>query len=68
MRRVHPVRLLIASCSVDYSGRLSTHLPEAVRLLMIKPDGGVSVWLDGGSSVKPQNCGKPADFCPMRIG
>jgi RecB family endonuclease NucS len=49
------VRLLIARCSVDYSGRLSTHLPEAVRLLMFKPDGGVSVWHDGGSSVKPQN-------------
>ena len=40
---------------MDYSGRLSTHLPEAVRLLMFKPDGGVSVWHDGGSSVKPQN-------------
>jgi RecB family endonuclease NucS len=49
------VRLLIARCSVDYSGRLTTHLPEAVRLLMFKPDGGVSVWHDGGSSVKPQN-------------
>ena len=49
------MRLLIARCSVDYSGRLSTHLPEAVRLLMFKPDGGVSVWHDGGSSVKPQN-------------
>jgi RecB family endonuclease NucS len=49
------VRLLIVRCSVDYSGRLTTHLPEAVRLLMFKPDGGVSVWHDGGSSVKPQN-------------
>jgi RecB family endonuclease NucS len=49
------MRLLIVRCSVDYSGRLSTHLPEAVRLLMFKPDGGVSVWHDGGSSVKPQN-------------
>ncbi len=49
------MRLLIVRCTVDYSGRLSTHLPEAVRLLMFKPDGGVSVWHDGGSSVKPQN-------------
>jgi endonuclease len=49
------VRLIVARCSVDYSGRLSTHLPEAVRLLMIKADGGVSIWHDGGSSVKPQN-------------
>jgi len=49
------MRLLIARCSVDYSGRLTTHLPEAVRLLMFKADGGVSIWHDGGSSVKPQN-------------
>jgi RecB family endonuclease NucS len=49
------VRLIVARCSVDYTGRLSTHLPEAVRLLMIKADGGVSIWHDGGSSVKPQN-------------
>jgi endonuclease len=49
------MRLLIARCSIDYSGRLTTHLPEAVRLIMIKNDGGVSVWHDGGSSVKPQN-------------
>jgi RecB family endonuclease NucS len=49
------MRLLIARCSVDYTGRLTTHLPEAIRLVMFKPDGGVSIWHDGGSSVKPQN-------------
>ena len=49
------MRLIVARCSIDYTGRLTTHLPEAVRLLMIKADGGVSVWHDGGSSVKPQN-------------
>jgi len=49
------VRLIVARCSVDYTGRLSTHLPEAVRLLMVKADGGVSIWHDGGSAVKPQN-------------
>jgi hypothetical protein len=49
------VRLIVARCAVDYTGRLTTHLPEAVRLLMIKADGGVSIWHDGGSSVKPQN-------------
>ena len=49
------MRLIIARCSVDYTGRLDTHLPEAVRLLMFKADGGVSIWHDGGSSVKPQN-------------
>ena len=49
------MRLIVARCSIDYTGRLTTHLPEATRLLMIKDDGGVSVWHDGGSSVKPQN-------------
>jgi endonuclease len=49
------VRLIVARCEVRYSGRLSTVLPEAVRLLMFKSDGGVSIWHDGGSSVKPQN-------------
>jgi RecB family endonuclease NucS len=50
------MRLIVARCAVDYTGRLTTHLPEAVRLLMIKNDGGVSVWHDGGSAHKPQNC------------
>ena len=49
------VRLIVARCSVNYTGRLATHLPEAVRLIMLKQDGGVSIWHDGGSSVKPQN-------------
>ena len=49
------VRLIVARCSASYTGRLSTYLPEAVRLLMIKSDGGLSIWHDGGSSVKPQN-------------
>jgi endonuclease len=50
------VRLIVARCSVSYSGRLTTHLPEAVRLLMIKADGTFMVWSDtSGSSVKPLN-------------
>jgi RecB family endonuclease NucS len=49
------MRLVIARCEVEYTGRLTTRLPEAVRLLMIKADGGVAIWHDGGSSVKPQN-------------
>jgi RecB family endonuclease NucS len=50
------VRLIIARCSIEYTGRLSTHLPEAVRLLMIKSDGTFMVWSDGGGQkVKPQN-------------
>jgi RecB family endonuclease NucS len=49
------MRLIVARCAVDYTGRLTTHLPKAVRLIMIKNDGGVSVWHDGGSAHKPQN-------------
>ena len=50
------MRLIVARCSIDYRGRLSTHLPEAVRLLMIKPDGTFMVWSDGGGQkVKPLN-------------
>jgi RecB family endonuclease NucS len=50
------VRLIVARCQVSYAGRLSTALPEAVRLLMVKADGTFMVWADGGgSSVKPLN-------------
>ncbi|HEV3045778.1 MAG TPA: endonuclease NucS [Solirubrobacteraceae bacterium] len=50
------MRLIVARCEVAYSGRLSTVLPEAVRLLMIKADGTFMVWADGGgSNVKPLN-------------
>jgi endonuclease len=50
------MRLLVARCSVTYTGRLSTHLAEATRLLMFKADGTFMVWSDhGGSSVKPLN-------------
>jgi RecB family endonuclease NucS len=40
------VRLIIARCSVDYSGRLNTHLPLATRLIMIKADGTVAFHRD----------------------
>ncbi|WP_354700227.1 Endonuclease NucS [Paraconexibacter sp. AEG42_29] len=49
------MRLLVARCEVEYTGRLTTHLPEAVRLIMMHANGGISIWHDGGSSVKPQN-------------
>jgi len=48
------VRILIARCSVDYVGRLSAHLPEAVRLIMVKADGCVAIHADGGA-YKPLN-------------
>ncbi len=43
------MRLVIAVCSVDYRGRLDTHLPAATRLIMIKQDGCVAVHGDGGA-------------------
>jgi RecB family endonuclease NucS len=46
--------LLIARCSVDYEGRLTAHLPEAVRLIMVKADGCVAIHADGGA-YKPLN-------------
>jgi RecB family endonuclease NucS len=50
------VRLIVARCEVTYTGRLTAHLPESTRLLMIKEDGTFMVWSDnGGSKVKPLN-------------
>ena len=33
------MRLIVARCEVNYTGRLTARLPEALRLLMIKADG-----------------------------
>jgi len=52
------MRLVIARCSVDYAGRLSAHLPSALRLLIVKADGSVLVHSDGGS-YKPLNWMSP---------
>ncbi len=41
--------MVIARCSVDYTGRLSAHLPVATRLLMIKADGTFLIHSDVGS-------------------
>jgi endonuclease len=50
------MRLIVARCEVSYAGRLTTILPAAVRLLMLKADGTFMVWADGGgSNVKPLN-------------
>ena len=48
------MRLVIARCTVDYSGRLTAHLPEAVRLIMVKADGTLAIHSDGNAS-KPLN-------------
>ena len=58
------MRLVVARCSVDYAGRLDAHLPEAVRVLMVKADGSVLVHADGGS-YKPLNWMSPP--CALTI-
>ncbi|MFE1664720.1 endonuclease NucS [Microbacterium sp. P02] len=52
------MRLVIARCAVDYSGRLNAHLPLATRLLVHKSDGSLLVHSDGGS-YKPLNWMSP---------
>jgi endonuclease len=56
------VRLVIARCSVDYIGRLTAHLPTAVRLVMVKADGSVSIHADD-RAYKPLNWMSP----PCRV-
>lgn len=48
------MRVIIATCSVSYEGRLAASLPEAKRLIMIKADGCVAIHADGGA-YKPLN-------------
>jgi endonuclease len=48
------VRLIVARCSVRYSGRLSATLGESLRLLIFKSDGSVLVHADSGG-YKPLN-------------
>lgn len=54
----------MARCSVDYVGRLTAHLPESTRVIMVKSDGSVLVHSDGGS-YKPLNWMSPP--CTTRI-
>jgi hypothetical protein len=57
------MRLVIARCRVSYAGRLSAELPSAVRLLLVKADGSVSIHADGGA-YKPLNWMSPP--CTLR--
>jgi len=52
------VRLLIARCQVDYAGRLTAHLPMAIRLILVKADGSVSIHADD-RAYKPLNWMSP---------
>jgi len=59
------VRIVVARCQVDYAGRLTAHLPPALRVIMVKADGSVLVHADGGS-YKPLNWMSPP--CTLREG
>ncbi len=52
------MRLAVATCQVDYAGRLTAHLPMATRLLIVKADKSVLIHADGGS-YKPLNWMSP---------
>jgi endonuclease len=52
------VRLVIATCQVDYVGRLTAHLPTATRLILVKADGSVSIHNDD-RAYKPLNWMSP---------
>ena len=52
------MRLVIARCQVDYAGRLTAHLPMAIRLILIKADGSVSIHADD-RAYKPLNWMSP---------
>jgi RecB family endonuclease NucS len=49
---------VIARCQVDYAGRLTSHLPMATRLLLVKSDGSVSIHSDD-RAYKPLNWMSP---------
>jgi hypothetical protein len=53
------VRLVIARCRVDYTGRLTAHLPEATRLIMVKADGTLAIHNDGNASKPPELVERP---------
>lgn len=55
---------MVARCSVEYSGRLTAHLPLATRVLMLKSDGSILIHSDGGS-YKPLNWMSPP--CVMAV-
>jgi len=48
------MRIVVASCSVDYVGRLSSHLPEATRLILVTATGSLSIHADD-RGYKPLN-------------
>lgn len=58
------MRIIVADCSAEYSGRLNASLPLSKRVLLIKEDGSVLIFSELGS-YKPLNW--MAAPCTMRI-
>ena len=54
--------MIVARCEVVYAGRVSSVLPMALRVIMLKADGSIMVHSDAGG-FKPQNWMTP----PTRI-
>jgi RecB family endonuclease NucS len=61
------VRLILARCSVRYSGRLSATLGESLRLVIVKSDGSVLVHADSGG-YKPLNWMTPPTVIEEQAG
>lgn len=55
--------MLVATCSVEYEGRLGARLPAAVRLIMLKADGSIAIHADA-KAYKPLNWMSPP--CTIR--
>lgn len=58
------MRIVIAQCTAQYTGRLNAYLPLATRTLMVKADGSVLIHADGGS-YKPLNWMSPP--CTLKV-
>jgi len=61
------MRLVVARCEIIYTGRLTTVLPEAIRLLMFKDDGSFLVHDDAGG-YKPLNWMTPPTVVEEEAG
>ena len=48
------MRIIVADCSAEYSGRLNASLPEAKRVILIKADNSCLIFSELGS-YKPLN-------------
>jgi RecB family endonuclease NucS len=61
------VRLIVATCSVTYSGRLGARLDPAPRLIVLKRDGSIAVHSDS-KAYKPLNWMNPPCTITERDG